>query len=348
MKTFLLIIISFFTLTLCYGQYSISGYVDTEQKEKTVYLSLLKYNEEYTISSEQIIFSTKTDSSGYFEFKGQLLPEKDKYYRIHANLRDDESSRQLVNSDSISNFHNFIFSNNDTIFFPKTENFWFTNSTNTNSTDRELLKLKQFSQNLLQDFSQNNRITIETVDKFATQLKQYTQDSVRSPLVKLLAISIIQRNKFDLKKDFEHNADFYNMVQQDLFDYYGNTSYYSQLQDEISKISYTLIYNKYLSYKKWNYLLIAIIIVLALAVVLLFRKIKSLRQDSIEICTDNLTAQEIKIAKLICDNKTNKEIADELFISMSTLKTHIGNLYTKVNAANRKDFLSKFKNHTWC
>ncbi|MDM1071348.1 response regulator transcription factor [Empedobacter brevis] len=64
-----------------------------------------------------------------------------------------------------------------------------------------------------------------------------------------------------------------------------------------------------------------------------------------EISNLTLTNQEEKIAKLILEHKSNKEIADELFISLSTVKTHIRNLYAKLNVSNRQELADKFKNH---
>jgi DNA-binding CsgD family transcriptional regulator len=45
------------------------------------------------------------------------------------------------------------------------------------------------------------------------------------------------------------------------------------------------------------------------------------------------------------ENKTNKEIASELFISLNTVKTHIRNLYAKLEVSNRGEFVQKYKNH---
>ena len=64
-----------------YSQYSISGYISTKEKNKTIFLSLLRYNEENAIYPEQILISTKTDSTGYFEFTGKLLLNENKFYR---------------------------------------------------------------------------------------------------------------------------------------------------------------------------------------------------------------------------------------------------------------------------
>ncbi len=143
------LIFAFLIVPTCYGQYSISGHIETEQKNKTVYLSLLKYDEQTLITENQILFSTQTDSTGYFEFKGQLLSEKDKLYRIHSNF-DDTKGLQLVSNSEKNNYHNFIFSNTDTVYFSKSENHWFSQSQNTNNANKEWNTLKQFEEKLVQ------------------------------------------------------------------------------------------------------------------------------------------------------------------------------------------------------
>ncbi len=50
-----------------------------------------------------------------------------------------------------------------------------------------------------------------------------------------------------------------------------------------------------------------------------------------------LTKQERVIVELINSDKTNKQIAEELFISISTVKTHINNIYRKLNISNRDE-----------
>jgi len=57
----------------------------------------------------------------------------------------------------------------------------------------------------------------------------------------------------------------------------------------------------------------------------------------------SLTKQELIIKNLITNGKTNKEIANELHISLNTVKTHISNLYQKLNVSNRKELLVKSK-----
>ncbi|NMH89063.1 response regulator transcription factor [Flavivirga sp. Y03] len=60
--------------------------------------------------------------------------------------------------------------------------------------------------------------------------------------------------------------------------------------------------------------------------------------------TYELSKQELNVKKLILEGKSNKDIADNLFISLSTVKTHITNIYSKLNVSNRTELISKFKN----
>ena len=52
---------------------------------------------------------------------------------------------------------------------------------------------------------------------------------------------------------------------------------------------------------------------------------------------ENLTKQEQNILALILENKSNKEIADTLFVSVSTIKTHINNIFKKLNVQSREE-----------
>ncbi len=54
-----------------------------------------------------------------------------------------------------------------------------------------------------------------------------------------------------------------------------------------------------------------------------------------------LTKKEIEIFELLKQGKTNKEIASELFISVSTVKTHINNIFKKLNISNRNEITTK-------
>jgi DNA-binding NarL/FixJ family response regulator len=51
--------------------------------------------------------------------------------------------------------------------------------------------------------------------------------------------------------------------------------------------------------------------------------------------TGVLTAREHSIVRLLAEGRTNEEIAERLFISPATVKTHLSNAYGKLGARNR-------------
>jgi DNA-binding NarL/FixJ family response regulator len=56
-----------------------------------------------------------------------------------------------------------------------------------------------------------------------------------------------------------------------------------------------------------------------------------------------LTNKELSILKLIAEGKSNKEIAAANFVEVSTIKTHINNIYAKLGLQNRKQAMSVYR-----
>lgn len=52
---------------------------------------------------------------------------------------------------------------------------------------------------------------------------------------------------------------------------------------------------------------------------------------------DGLTQREVEVLRLIAAGKSNREIAEELTISLKTVARHISNIFAKTNAANRTE-----------
>ncbi|HEX4812899.1 MAG TPA: response regulator transcription factor [Nonomuraea sp.] len=50
---------------------------------------------------------------------------------------------------------------------------------------------------------------------------------------------------------------------------------------------------------------------------------------------DPLTDRELDVVRLIARGRTNQEVAAELFVSLSTVKTHLGSIFAKLGVRNR-------------
>jgi DNA-binding NarL/FixJ family response regulator len=65
------------------------------------------------------------------------------------------------------------------------------------------------------------------------------------------------------------------------------------------------------------------------------------KKEEKSIAKEELTEREREILKCISDGKSNKEISDCLFVSVETVKSHIKNIYKKLNVKNRVEAVMK-------
>ena len=57
--------------------------------------------------------------------------------------------------------------------------------------------------------------------------------------------------------------------------------------------------------------------------------------------SEALSERELEVLQLIAAGKTNRSIASELFVSVGTIKTHVNNLYRKLDAHSRTQALAR-------
>lgn len=62
-----------------------------------------------------------------------------------------------------------------------------------------------------------------------------------------------------------------------------------------------------------------------------------------EIENRKISKRELEVLTLIADGKSNQEIADSLFVSIPTIKTHITNLFEKLDAKRRTQAIETAK-----
>ena len=60
-----------------------------------------------------------------------------------------------------------------------------------------------------------------------------------------------------------------------------------------------------------------------------------MRQKNKHLPHEDLTTREIEILLLMAEGKTNQDIADDLFIALKTVKTHVSNILSKLNVQDR-------------
>ena len=66
----------------------------------------------------------------------------------------------------------------------------------------------------------------------------------------------------------------------------------------------------------------------------------AIRRGLVPAYPDGLTQREVEVLRLVATGKTDREIAEELFISVATASTHVRNLLNKTGVANRTEAAS--------
>lgn len=303
------------------AQTAISGKIDFESTvlEPKVYLMKLNVEHIEDLKYAKSIAWSEIKADGKFSFNKKHISDKNAVYRIYINRFE----RAI--QDTISEGATFILSNSDQVDFSKKDKP-FINYTNSNHADKEWKKFKAFETELLQSQLAQEEST--------EQFKSYAKDSLRILMVKLIGIKQLEKKQL-LDQDIAKNPDFYLGLLDELKESEMPRENYLFLEKRLAFLTQEIVAEKYAWSKTINFILG--FLVLGLGAILVFRR---KRQPALA----GLSKQERTIQNLILQGKTNKEIANELFISISTVKTHITNIYSKLRVSNRQELLQRIQN----
>ncbi len=306
-------------------QHAVSGYVNIENPEdwqQKVYLTKVALDNSKPTSNYIPITATSISKDGYFSFDKKWFDTNDYLYKVHIN----PNKVQKNISEKVKNFKLFILSKNDSIFFEKGDTLFASYTTNSKA-DKEWQQLKKFE-------SQFKKLhdSFDT-EQYLLRTKGYIKDSLQILLVKLISIKKLDDKKL-LDKDIKEHTEYYTDLLQELKSSEIDPSLFLYLENKLSILSKEKTSKKYTFSLLLNGIAFLVIIILAI----LFIRSRKRSQRNLTI---PLSKQENTIKELIISGKSNKEIANELFISISTVKTHISNIYSKLNISNRKELVVK-------
>ncbi|MEM7485750.1 MAG: LuxR C-terminal-related transcriptional regulator [Bacteroidota bacterium] len=347
------IFIFFFVVLTSYslmGQYNFSGTVSKENTGKVIYLSFVEdYRKSSRIYLEQIVRKANIDSTGFFQFKGNNLLDSNRIYRIHFDdcLEDTDPNHYLGKcSDTESVL--FVANNNDIVEFPTSfEDQALCTIISTNPKSSMLLEVDNLKEEMIFDFTNyisetnkklNSKKWFQVLHDFGSEAKE--------PLVELYIYDFLSDKKNETYsyylRDILRN-DYYNDLSERLKAAYPNTSFTQQYEAEITTDAQLASFNNPKALN-WTWILSMLFALsLGLNVHLLVSKKRKTRTKA-KMLVEKLTPQEQKIVQEILQDKSNKEIAAELFVSHSTIKTHINNLYKKLEVSSRHEIVALFKN----
>ena len=110
----------------------------------------------------------------------------------------------------------------------------------------------------------------------------------------------------------------------------------------IFNVFYASDYTRFLEINLINSVLIFTFLMLLLLFGIILGRTKATSETIAEF-DSSLTEREKEIVLLIIERKKNIEIANTLFVELSTIKSHINNIYKKEGVKNRKDIIQKYK-----
>lgn len=175
-------------------------------------------------------------------------------------------------------------------------------------------------------FERELRMNYEAED-YLSKTKLYIKDSTQILIVKLKGLQSLDKKGL-LIKDIIQNENYYLALLEKFEQSELPPRTYLYFENKIRKVCLDRANGKYQTSLILN--LVGLVTIGGLT----FGYIKNKKVQS---SISDLSKQEKKVNDLILEGKTNKEIAGELFISISTVKTHTTNIYSKLGVKNRKE-----------
>lgn len=336
--------LNLFLFLLCVSklqaQFQFSGTVSEEFINSTVYLtSIDDYNKSTLFLTEQIIQEGEIDSLGNFLFKGDFLSDKNKFYKIYIDKCNESVTdyNHLLNHCDDSNFIIFIANNNDKIHFPLNSfSQMFCDLKYSRKQNVAIHQIDSIQEILLTPLLDSKSDAQRKIiyNNYFESLQKYSQ-SFDEPLVELYAYHLYSDAKSFSRSyylDDLKTSEYYDNLLQKLKSKYPKSQYTKQFKEDLKRDR--------INFEEGSFDLKTILLTSLLTLSLLINVILIRRKKKKKITVDYktvLSPQEQKVFKLMNGSLTNKEIAEQLFISLSTVKTHINSIYSKLSISSRKD-----------
>jgi len=214
--------------------------------------------------------------------------------------------------------------------------------TSTNEKSSLLLEVDRLKEEMILDFMEYNSEANESLNfqKWFKTLQDYGEKN-EEPLADLYIYDFLSDRANETHsyyiKDVKINPYYDNLAKR-LVENYKTSSFTHQYFKELLADK-TISDGEFENTSSFGFIKIAVILSIIGFLAIRLLKYKSKFRRSTSKLQAELSPQEERVYKAIENNKTNKEIAAELFISVSTVKTHINSIYKKLNISSRKEII---------
>jgi len=286
-----------------------------------IYLSHIPaFGKMHTMSKSMIIAETNIDDNGYFHFNTNYLPKEDNLYRIHVSKKNASPASLIIGGKDENHF--FIVANKNSHI----EIMGNEGGVNSISIDDEQNKIIRRIDDIVKYIDSTNfnesRMKSEFVTKAFNEQIRKIADTCSYPLASLYAL---HKSKFetDISNNIAFYYDFLNKWSKE------DSNYFIEFQKKIPTRKGPIN----------NRIIIGIVIIISFLLGFFLNKALSKNTKVKTKLLKSLSVQERKIFLLLKEGKSNKEISDECNIGLSTVKSHISSIYSKLNVKSRKEVL---------
>lgn len=283
--------------------------------DRNIYISLIEtFEREFAVSDNMIIASSPIDSLGNFSIKLDDLSSDWNLLRLHVVKNGNPPASLLIGG--LDENYYFIIANrhseieiNNTLEKPIFKNVFISGAPYMNTIDY-ITKLSNYSSSLNYE---NSLLEKEFIEEVVAEKLKLIADTCGNSLVSLYSLYQI-----DFQSDYKVNPIFYKEY---ISKYKNNKSPYFESFRRQFPISEKPI---------WPYILIFLFIAAFVSVTIFIRDKKKRK-------IKNLSVQERRIFELLQTGATNQEISDKFNIELSTVKSHVSKIFSKLNLKSRKE-----------
>jgi DNA-binding CsgD family transcriptional regulator len=264
----------------------------------------------------------KIEADGSFRLTGDEIPNEYRFYRL--SLAVGENMINYTTGDDFNNLCIYI-SNKSTLTINADLDGIYLKDVKLESEspisqqlydiDREIQKMISGLFDRKTSVAQRKMIRAQAVEYALTSMQE-----LKTPLLTYYIFAYFKGY------DLESNDLSAEMVIDDMTKAYPNSVYTKNLIKRYGEVPNPITWHLWL--------IIALLSIYSLIVSFYaFRK-----RETVLVQADYLLShKEKEVLRLIADGKINKEIAEELSIGVNTVKTHITNIYKKINVKNRRE-----------
>lgn len=296
--------------------------LDTTNWALSAYLSIIPdFTQMYTMSNESIIQRAAIDKEGHFSFDGKTLASEDRLYRIHFSKKGEPSASLIIGGADENHF--FLIANNQSdigILIRSGHNLICDVTFSGYPLNKALQEINQIAGFLDTLDYYGPAVNRDFVRQAVyDKLRQYA-DTCSNPLISLYAI---YHSRFE--SDYPKNVAFYEKYLRKWRA--QNSEYFRAFRAQLP-----------VKQSPDYFLPLLLVFGLLLAGTGAFFYLR-IRRKSDKNPYQSLTVQERKIFGLLKDGRSNKEISEECGISLSTVKSHVNNIYSKLKIGSRTDVM---------